>query len=235
MNAIICTRLLLLSIAVALASLADVAAPAAVASPPPQIYVLGGPGEVTIQSNNSFTPGATVGITVFNSAGTPMGTWYTPVNQCGAIEGDRWPTTCSDPSPNLDINLDTYVGDIQVRAEQLAPAPWIGTLVVTTHIGPMLWLDATAGGSGSVNCRDRPVHVSGSNFHKNTPVRLELTDFSSSFGVMDSEWTTSDSNGNLPSTAVLQVPAGYLGTATVWADEQFPYGQTQVTSVYICF
>lgn len=180
MNLSLRTKLVMLSGAPALGGL-PAAAPAAHAAPPPQIYAIGGPGEVTIFSNNGFTNGATVRLEVLTPGfAKVLDTEYFTVDQCGGLTG--WPNpsaSCPSLWPNaqhyVHINVYPYVGDVQVMADQF-PGVTVGA---QTRVGPMPTVDATTGFS----CKLLPVNVSGSNFQPTATVRLELLD--ASWHVMD--------------------------------------------------
>ena len=233
MNLVHRAKLLALSGVLALGGL-GVVAPAVHAAPPPQLYPLGGPGQVTIEDNGGFTPGATVRLEALTPDLTRvLVTQYFTVSVCGNIS--TAPTLCYGPNyPRLSVN--NYVGDVQIMADESASNNYLGTFGGRTHVYALSTISANAVGVLSGPGPLHPVcsvYVSGSNFQATTGQMVLVRLFDSKWNQL--AWTnaTAGSDGSLSATLTPQSwTRGDLGHVT--ADPYLVGQPATVNNVQLC-
>jgi hypothetical protein len=190
-------KVFILSGAVAFGGLVWAAAPA-LASPSLSAY--GGPAEIWV-SGSGFTAGASVRIDVISNPG-----WRSV----------RSETTQADQYGDLGVefyNL-SYAGSVWVAADQLSPAPSLGTLWAQTTVSPPPQF--LVNGTGQPYC-GYPVSVEAYGFERYYNVRLELLPQNLST-VLDTRLTTADGIGDAYASPPLSTK-GYTGWAWIVADE----------------
>ena len=192
-------KLLMLSGAVVFAGLTWAAAPA-LANSSPSFNAYGGPAGVWV-SGSGFTAGASVRINVISNPG-----WKSVGSQ----------TTQVDPYGDIGVEFHnvSYAGSVWVAADQLSPAPSLGTLWAQTVVSPPPQF--LVNGTGQPYC-GYPVSVAAYGFEPYYNVRLELLPQNLST-VLDTRLTTATGTGNAYASPPLSAK-GYTGWAWIVADE----------------
>jgi hypothetical protein len=231
MNLLLRAKLLTLSGVLALAGLGVAAAPAVHAGSPPQIYPIEGPGEITIEDNGGFTPGATGRLEAMTpDRSTVLETLDVKVNNCGNLIASYDSPNCpasplylqfySANFPGYSQPSSAYVGDVLIVADGD-----LGNVTAQTRIDPMPTLTAQlAGVANGVGGCQGPVYPFGENFHPGAQVQLTLHADDNLRGgtVLDSKTVTVDQNGrigDIPGGVPLD-PHGYQGAVGVHAHEE---------------
>jgi hypothetical protein len=202
-------------------------------SPGPQITPVGGPGEVTIISNQGWIPGgAPVEVNVWGDPTLSqhlLASQSFPVDPCGGFS--EW-VSSSCTSEYVWIDLHYYFpftsngGPVYVQVYQAQGSNFLEA-VRTTYVGPMAYMNVVQD-----NCRYYPTVVQGNQFAPNASVRLELLD--SSWNVLQTWWTTTTMLPNGDWGFSWSLPPQMSGDYHVMVDEQYPYGVTVGVGVSFC-
>lgn len=227
MNLLLRAKFLTLSGILALGSL-GVAAPSVHAAPAPQLYPLGGPGEVTIEDNGGFAPGTTVHLELETPDHTRVvAEQYATVSVCGNIS--TRPNLCSGANyPHLDVS--NYVGDVEVWAYQVGQLP----VLAHSHVYPLATISAMAigyrgGPSSAPNCS---VYVSGSQFFATTGQMVLVRLFDSNWQQLAWNNATVASDGSI--FAILTPQSWRMGDSGHVTADPYLVGQPASTSVTLC-
>jgi hypothetical protein len=196
-----------------------VAAGAAHASSPPYLAAYGGPNEVWA-SGDGFAAYATVRVEVLTPSWQVLATQYPQTNGYGDL--------------GMDFYSLGYTGSVYVLADQLAPAPSVGTVGAQTNVSPNpAFLYAGQGGCATYY----PVNTEAYGFEPWYGVRFELmtNDLSRVLS------TANTSASNIGDAYATLSTAGYTGWAWVVADEVgngpsgfIPAPATTWDHIYVC-
>lgn len=195
------SKLTVLIVALALSSLvaAVMTLRPAHANSTPFISAYGGPGEIWV-SGNGFTPGATVRVEAVTNPGLKV------VGSPQNTQADSYG----------DIGMDLYnlksAGSVYVLADQLPPAPYLGTAGAKTVVNPMPQFLA----AGQTSC-GYPVTASTYGFQPYYNVRFELLSQDLT-KLLDKRYVTSDWIGDAYASPPLAA-SGYTGWAWIIVDE----------------
>ncbi len=181
------------------------------------ISAYGGPGEIWV-SGYGFSPGATVRVVALTNPGLK------------AVGPSQY--TQADSSGNIAVDLNNlkYYGAVYVLADQLPPAPFLGTAGAQTvvNIAPQFLLN----GTGQQSC-GYPVTASIYGFQPYYNVRIELLSQDLT-QLLDKKFVTSDYIGDAYASLGA---SGYTGWAWIIADEfggYPPFPKTVAYHLYVC-